>query len=154
MLSRFSHVWLWPPGSSVCGSLQARILEWDAMSSSRGSSPPRDRTCVSYVSCTGTQVLYHWSSLGSSKTPRFKHLALMNWPFLLGMCASKMTEINQLHSRVLSYICRWHHFIPKDLEYWVQKGLSRVMETFSILMVVVAVTWLHVCQNSSNCTSQ
>ena len=31
-----------PPGSSVCRILQARILEWVAMSSSRGSSRPRD----------------------------------------------------------------------------------------------------------------
>ena len=38
-----------PPGSSVHGILQARILEWVAMPCSRGSSRPRDRTCVSYV---------------------------------------------------------------------------------------------------------
>ena len=31
-----------PPGSSVHGFLQARILEWVAMTSSRGPSPPRD----------------------------------------------------------------------------------------------------------------
>ena len=31
------------PGSSVQGILQARILEWVAMSSSRGSSQPRDQ---------------------------------------------------------------------------------------------------------------
>ena len=31
-----------PPGSSVHGILQARILEWVAIPSSRGSSPPRD----------------------------------------------------------------------------------------------------------------
>ena len=31
-----------PPGSSVHGTLQARILEWAAMPSSRGSSQPRD----------------------------------------------------------------------------------------------------------------
>ena len=42
-----------PPGSSVHGILQAVILEWVAMPSSRGSSWPRDQTCVSYVSCTG-----------------------------------------------------------------------------------------------------
>ena len=29
------------------------------------SSQPRDQTHVSYVSCTGRQVLYHWSQLGS-----------------------------------------------------------------------------------------
>ena len=48
-----------PPGSSVHGILQARILEWVAMPSSRGSSRPRDRTHISYVSCIGGQVLYH-----------------------------------------------------------------------------------------------
>ena len=30
------------------------------MPSSRGSSWPRDQTCVSYVSCVGRWVLYHW----------------------------------------------------------------------------------------------
>ena len=40
-----------PPGSSVHGILQARILEWVAISSSRGSSWPRDRTHIPYVSC-------------------------------------------------------------------------------------------------------
>ena len=48
-----------PPGSSVHGILQARILEYVAIPSSRGLSPPRDGTCVSCVSCTGGQVLYH-----------------------------------------------------------------------------------------------
>ena len=35
------------PGSTVNGILQARTLEWVAMPSSRGSSQPRDRTCIS-----------------------------------------------------------------------------------------------------------
>ena len=38
-----------PPGSSVHGVLQARILEWVAMPSSRGSSQPRDQTRVSHT---------------------------------------------------------------------------------------------------------
>ena len=38
-----------PIDSSVHGILQAGILEWIAMPSSRGSSGPRNRTCVSYV---------------------------------------------------------------------------------------------------------
>ena len=37
------------PGSSVHGILQARILEWVAISFSRGSSQPRDRTCISCI---------------------------------------------------------------------------------------------------------
>ena len=46
------------PGSFVHGIFQARILERVAMPSSRESSSPRDRICVSYVSCIGRQVLY------------------------------------------------------------------------------------------------
>ena len=38
-----------PPGSSVHGILQARILEWVAIPFSRGSSWLRDRTCVSCI---------------------------------------------------------------------------------------------------------
>ena len=47
------------PGSSVHGMLQAGILEWAAMPSSGGSSPPGDRTRVSHVSCIGGRVPYH-----------------------------------------------------------------------------------------------
>ena len=43
-----------PPGSSVHGIFQARIVEWVAISFSRGCSWPRDQT---YVSCIGRQVL-------------------------------------------------------------------------------------------------
>ena len=38
-----------PPGSSVYGVFQARILEWVAIPFSRGSSPPRDQTQVSCI---------------------------------------------------------------------------------------------------------
>ena len=37
------------PGSSIHGIFQARILEWVAISFSRGSSQPRDRTWVSHT---------------------------------------------------------------------------------------------------------
>jgi len=43
-----------PPGSSVHGILQARILEWAALTSSRGTSGPRNQTHISYNS------LLHW----------------------------------------------------------------------------------------------
>ena len=38
-----------PPGSSVHGIFQARVLEWVATSFSRGSSQPRDQTQVSRI---------------------------------------------------------------------------------------------------------
>ena len=65
MLSDFSHTQLFATLWTVVrqaplsmGILQARILEWVAMPSSRGSSQPRDGTWVSYVSGIGRQVLY------------------------------------------------------------------------------------------------
>ena len=51
-----------PPGLSVHGIFQARILEWVAISSTRGSPQPRDRTCVSCISCTVRWILYHWAT--------------------------------------------------------------------------------------------
>ena len=48
-----------PPGFSVHGICQARILEWVAISFSRGSSWPRNRTRVSCISCIGRRILYY-----------------------------------------------------------------------------------------------
>ena len=71
VLSCFSSAWLCnpmdcsPPGSSVYGIFQGRLLEWVAMPCSRRSSQPRDRTCISYisyVSCIGRWVPYLWAS--------------------------------------------------------------------------------------------
>ena len=59
MLDSLQPYGLYPPGSSVHGILQARTLEWVAVPSSRGSSWPRDWTCVSRVSCNSRRILYH-----------------------------------------------------------------------------------------------
>ena len=48
-----------PPGSSVCGISQARMLEWAAISFFRGSSWPRDWT---HISCIGRRILYRWAT--------------------------------------------------------------------------------------------
>ena len=65
-----SHLTLWDPkdcslslpGSSDHGILQARILEWFAISFSRGSSWPRDQTRLSCGFCIGRRDLYHWAT--------------------------------------------------------------------------------------------
>ena len=54
------------PGSSILGIFQARVLGWVAISSSRKSSWPRDRTCISCGSRTGRHILDHcgtWEAL-------------------------------------------------------------------------------------------
>ena len=71
------HVWLFVtlrtnlvlPGSSVHGILQARILEWVAIFSSRRSSWPRDRT---RVSCIAGGLFTHWTTWEAPKGPHQK----------------------------------------------------------------------------------
>ena len=63
------------------GFPKARILEWVAISFSRGSSQPRDRTCVLFI---GRQILYHWAireawaTVTSSFLKKYKFI-YFNW---------------------------------------------------------------------------
>ena len=52
-----------PPGSSIHGILQVGILEWVAITFSRGSSQLRDQT---RVSCICRQILYYWATREAS----------------------------------------------------------------------------------------
>ena len=71
-------------GSSVLGILQARVVEWVAIPSSRGSSWPSDQTRISYVSCIYRQVLYHECHLGSPSICYTKYYILYDfWGSLL-----------------------------------------------------------------------
>ena len=58
------------PGSSVHGILQARILEWVAISFSRGSSWPRDQT---QVSCIAGSFFTIWAT---REVPTLQYLPL------------------------------------------------------------------------------
>ena len=53
-----------PPGSSVLGISQARILEWVAISFFRASSRLRDQI---RISCLGRKILSHWGTRHRSK---------------------------------------------------------------------------------------
>ena len=64
-----------PPGSSAHGISHTRKLEWVAISCSRGSSQPRDGTCVSCVLCIGRWFFLPLCHLGS-------HLCLRNLVFI------------------------------------------------------------------------
>ena len=62
----------------VHGIFQARILKWVAISFSRGSSWPRDRTHVSCVSCTDKQVLFLFVFWQAGYLP-LHHLGSSRW---------------------------------------------------------------------------
>ena len=60
-----------PSGSSVHGVSQARIPEWVAISSSRGSPRPKNGTCICLLH--GQQVLHCCCQLGSPSGPLIEH---------------------------------------------------------------------------------
>ena len=85
-----------PPGSSLHGILQARILEWVAISSSQGSSDTGIKP-TSHVSCTDKQILYHWCHLRSLLTPCavLSRLAVSKQEYCSGLpCPSPWNLLN------------------------------------------------------------
>ena len=90
---KFQHVWLFcdsmdcsPPGSSDHGISRVRILEWVAISSSRGASRPRNWTHVSYV---GRWILYHWATWAAQEMviPKFKSRSVSHWSYDIFHCS-------------------------------------------------------------------
>ena len=66
LLSCFSRVWLFATlwtvvHQALFGILQARVLEWVAKASSRGSSWPTDRTHIPHVSSIADRFFIHWA---------------------------------------------------------------------------------------------
>ena len=66
-----------PPGSSVHGIFQVRILEWVATSFPRGSSQPRDGT---QDFCIGRRILYHWATREDQTASHFKAIPSLPHP--------------------------------------------------------------------------
>ena len=64
------------PGSSVHGILQARILNWVAIFSSKGFFQLRDQAYAFCIFCIGKQILYHWAiwEARGECTNRNKHI--------------------------------------------------------------------------------
>ena len=62
-----------PSGPSVREVSQARILEWVAISSSKGSSPPRDQIQISYVRSPFLQKSFPTAPWYSYKLPESKY---------------------------------------------------------------------------------
>ena len=106
-----------PPGSSVHGILQARILEWAAISFSRESSQPRDWTSLS---CIGRQILYCWTTREAPELVIIWALYLLlppdicGWPEGTVFLAVPQVRRHSLRSRDLSKIL-WPQWILRLL---------------------------------------
>ena len=107
------------PGSSVHGILQARVLEWVAIPFSRGSSWPRDRTWVSWI--TGRffaiwATREYWAQY--KEVSRIWHqwpLGLARLHYLLNIlnvsavcCFSSWTGVWRKHCCLLFIFSKWH----------------------------------------------
>ena len=71
-----------PPGSSVHGILQARILEWVAMPFSRVSSQPRDQTQVSHIADIFVTI---WATRGNPEALRQGSASSSHGPILCSL---------------------------------------------------------------------
>ena len=79
------------PGSSVHFIFQARILEWVAISFSRGSSPPRDQI---RVSCISRQILYHCATWKAQTCSKNKSLSNIHTVNIFSVCSSHTHFLN------------------------------------------------------------
>ena len=110
-----------PPGSSVCGILQARILDWVAIPFSRGSSGPRDWT---RVSCIVGSFFTIWAHHGSSYFKNIysnllNHWLSSKWAGYFGHFRRKEVETIFIYISIINLKCEmmilWrHHFFLND----------------------------------------
>ena len=129
-----------PPGSSVCGILQARVLEWVAIPFSRGSSQPRDRTCISCIAGR-LYLLTYWKPSSCVQKGNFQRFLknrkekekklLENW-FLAETGWGQFYEFPVLQWKeiVLGIYLNWN-----EQEPWLLRKLFCSVETFFVIQV-------------------
>ena len=109
-----------PPGSSVHEIFQARILEWVAISISRGSSWPRDWT---WVSCTAGRFFTDWATreayLICFSSDELRSYQLM---FISNVTLQEKCEVNWTLTRVISKLrhFRWNLWCKQN--YYTSDG--------------------------------
>ena len=143
VLRHFHHVWLFVTLWTIArqtplsiGILQARILEWVAMPSSRGSSQPRDWTHISYVSCIDSLILYHWATRHNVslkrrhllkilptglKVRRHSHLSRPTSHHLLQLCPHHLATLHfcSIPASLLLHRCAWLFPLLFSCFHWV-----------------------------------
>ena len=121
------------PGSSVHGIFQARVLEWVAISFSRGSSQPRDQT---HVSCIGRRVLYHSSPQGGP----FSYL-----PYCQSLITSTLTSL--IHLELSCFLCQIGvEFLPQNFFFYIilyLKLAKKNIKNFNIALTQVSIVLLY-----------
>ena len=110
-----------PPGCSVHGILQARILWWVAISFSRGPSWCRDGT---QVSCIARQILYHQVRLLIVKLVLEKHLILKFWKWFGNI------SFSGANTELIFIPKQWKIFLINRTKYSSMSQLRKLIGTF------------------------
>ena len=125
-------------GSSVHGIFQARILEWVAISSARGSFQVRDQTCVS---CIGRWILYCLATREAMiPSNHFQPVSLPSWRPRRGETAKSILALYCLYCWPMEamHITKWLFYIAKpsivyylaivkerDFDMWKWKAVNQ-----------------------------
>ena len=108
-----------PPGFSVHGISQARILEGVAISFSGGSFQPMDWTCISRI---GRQIPYWWATRKA-----------------LCVCVTC----------VLLYGTEWHSYITKFYRKDKGSNITQLVGKLTIIMTIIRIRWQNYWNSSS-----
>ena len=153
------------PDSSVHGVFQARILEWMAISSSRGSSRPRNQIHVFCVSWIGRWILYHWATWDSD-VAKFSKCSLFFLPhrheltsciesssgikYLLGqylLTDSQGTRSTIFNSRLSSLRLSAHHLVQPQVNH-TSVGLPLHLAVFLFKKKVCLIKFIFLMRRS------
>ena len=108
---------------------KARILEWIATSYSRGSSWPRDKTCISCISCLGRWFF----TLAPSGKPLNKKSKILNW------------YIHNMEYYIAVKIIRWINWENKRITMLTFKKHVGICASLCVYVCIV----VHISQNIS-----
>ena len=132
------------PGSSIHGILQARILEWVAISFSRGSSQPRDQTRVSLIAgrrfnlwatreapspevCSNSCPLVQWCYLTISSSAALFSFCLQSFPTSGSFPVSPLFASGgqRIGASVSTSV------LPVNIQSWIPSGLTGLISLLS-----------------------
>ena len=119
-----------PPGSSVHGIFQARILEWVAISFSRGSSRPRNQTQVSWKSPALTGGFFTTKSPG--KPPVNSRCSVNATSSFRSLGEFKFVAVQSL-SRARLFSTPWTAARQASLSFTLSRSLLKLRSIESVM---------------------
>ena len=127
-------------GSSAHGIFQARILEQVAISYSRGSSLPRDQTCISWVSCVGRWILYHCTTWEALLMPHLSgiipDLSFCDWFISLSIRSSRFIHVVAYGSISFFLNSEWYSIVYIYHILFTHSSLEGYLACFHFLAIV------------------